>query len=192
MILPQFETDVVFVGAKGPTARPAAILPGSFNPIHAGHWGLAEVASRMLRLPVDLELSLANVDKPLLSEEVVERRVAAIGGRLGIWLTRAPTFLQKARLFPGVVFVVGVDTAERVLSPRYYEGNQEKLLRALKDIKDFECRFLVAARTGPEGRLVSLDDLTVPSGAVDLFEPIPVAMFRSDICSTQLRNQPKP
>src|SRR5262245_27369270 len=47
--------------------KPGALLPGSFNPIHDGHWKLAEVAGRRLGTAVAFELSVTNVDKPPLA-----------------------------------------------------------------------------------------------------------------------------
>src|SRR4051812_18082866 len=80
-------------------ARPAALLPGSFNPVHAGHWGLAEVAADVVGLPVAFELSIANVDKPDLDPAETARRVGQFVGRSPVWVTRAPRFLQKADMF---------------------------------------------------------------------------------------------
>src|SRR5262245_60117955 len=85
---------------------PAAILSGSFNPLHHGHRELAEVASRLRSLPVSFELSIANVDKPELPDDEVQRRLRQFIGVARVYVTRAPTFVQKASLFPGSVFVV--------------------------------------------------------------------------------------
>ncbi|XP_037773144.1 uncharacterized protein LOC119568771, partial [Penaeus monodon] len=43
---------------------PQTILSGSFNPLHAGHLGMAHAASQLLDRPVAFELSAFNVDKP--------------------------------------------------------------------------------------------------------------------------------
>src|SRR5205823_10578120 len=123
--LPLTEAEAVGVGKTGqPPARPAVLLPGSFNPVHAGHWGLADVAARLLRAEVAFELSLENVDKPPLTVEEVQSRLVQFARKADIWLTRAPTFVQKARLFPGAVFVVGADTAARIVAARYYADEQ--------------------------------------------------------------------
>src|SRR5947208_570464 len=107
--------------AGGPL--PAALLPGSFNPLHHGHTGLAAAAAAHLGVPVAFELSLANVDKPELDPDEAARRVAQFAGVGPVWVTRAATFAAKADLFPGAAFVLGWDTAARLIDPRYYAAD---------------------------------------------------------------------
>src|SRR5262249_9137181 len=94
-----------------PAERPRALLSGSFNPVHAGHRCLAEAAARLLGVPVAFELPVVNADKPPLAVEEVRRRLAQFAWQAPVWLSRAPTFVEKAEVFPGAVFVVGADTA---------------------------------------------------------------------------------
>src|SRR5262249_35919028 len=47
-------------------ARPKVLVSGSFNPVHDGHWGLAEAASHLAGGEAAFELSVTNVDKPTL------------------------------------------------------------------------------------------------------------------------------
>ena len=169
----------------GPDSEPAALLPGSFNPLHAGHRALAEEASRALNLPVAYELAIANADKPTIGEEEVRRRAAQFDGDL--WLTRAATFLHKSRLFPGAVFVVGSDTAERILQVRFY--GPEGVEGALAEIAGHGCRFLVAPRLGKE-EVLALGDLDIPAGWSHLFAPLDG--FRFDLSSTSLRQNGAP
>ena len=182
--LPQGQDDIVCIGSGTP---PQALLPGSFNPAHAGHWTLASVASRLLRVPVAFELSLHNVDKPDLTAYDVERRVRQFAGKADLWLTRAPTFVEKARLFPGTVFVVGADTAARIAAARYYADDAAHR-QALRTLADLQCRFLVAARADAAGKLQSLDDLSVSEDWRPLFHAIDASAFRMDVSSTQLRD----
>jgi hypothetical protein len=167
--------------------RPALLLPGSFNPVHHGHYALAEVAARLLRTDVAFELSIINADKPPLTEEEVRRRVAQLAGQMPVWLTRAPTFVEKAELFPGAVFIVGIDTAERILQPRFYGDSETQLAQALERLRQRGCRFLVAGRVNACGVYACLDGLNVPANHRDLFVSIPPEDFRRDVSSTQLR-----
>src|SRR5437764_6410080 len=100
--------------------QPAVLFPGSFNPMHAGHVLLARVAEELRQQSLAFELSVTNVDKPPLPGETVRQRLAQFAWKAPVELTRAPTFVEKARLFPGTTFVVGADTAERLFGPKYY------------------------------------------------------------------------
>jgi hypothetical protein len=165
---------------------PTAILPGSFNPLHEGHCGMAEVAARLVGRPVVYELSVANVEKPPLAEAELRRRVAHFAWRAPLWLTHAPTFLEKSRLFPGAVFVVGIDTAVRIIDPRFYGGSVEAMRVALEEIRGHGSHFLVAGRLMEE-QFVELTPADIPEEYRDLFTAIPCEMFRADVSSTQLR-----
>ena len=178
-------------GPDGQLARgapaPRAVLPGSFNPLHAGHLGMARVAARILDTPVAFELSVTNVDKPALGEAEVTRRLRQFEGWHVVELTRAPTFREKARLFPGAAFVVGVDTAERIAQPRYYGDSEAAMRAALDEIGARGCRFLVAGRVNGAGRFVTVAEAPIPPEYRALFSAIPEAQFRHDISSTHLR-----
>lgn len=168
-------------------AWPRVVLSGSFNPLHEGHLRLAHAAAAWLRQPVAFELAAVNVDKPPVPPDVVLDRLAQFAGRWPVFATRAPTFLEKARLFPGATFVVGYDTAVRIVQPRYYQDNPEHMLAALAEIRDRCCRFLVAGRVDPTGQYRDAAQLSIPADFADLFSALPD--FRMDISSTQLREQ---
>jgi len=168
--------------------RPAALLPGSFNPLHEGHRRLAEVAAQRLGKQVSFELSVLNVDKAPLDADEIHRRLDQFRGIAPVYLTRAPRFQQKAELFPGAVFVVGADTALRVISPRYYQDEPTDRNRALARIRAQGCRFLVAGRLNEARQFIHLTHLEVPAGYQDLFESLGETEFRADVSSTELRS----
>jgi hypothetical protein len=175
--------------AYGQHPLPRVLVPGAFNPFHRAHAALAEASDRLHGGPVAFELSVTNVDKGALSAEEVRRRLTQFTWRGPVWLTRAPTFLEKAALFPGVVFAVGADTAARILAPRYYGNSEAALAAALEKLRAAGCRFLVAGRLGPDGTFLGLGDLAIPGAFRDLFQALPEETFRLDVSSTQLRNQ---
>jgi hypothetical protein len=113
-------------------------------------------------------------------------------GQAHVWLTRAARFAEKAELFPGAVFIVGADTALRVVSPRYYES-EERMDAALARIQTRDCRFLVACRALERGKCIRLADVPLPPAYASLFSEIPAERFRWDISSTELRlrNMPR-
>jgi hypothetical protein len=165
---------------------PSALLPGSFNPLHAGHRLLARVTGEMLHAPIAFEISVTNVDKPPLAAAEVRARLAQFAGQARVELTRAPTFLEKSRLFPGATFVVGVDTAERLVVTRYY-GDETRMVAALEEIAERGCRFLVAVRADTTERVRTLADVAIPARFAHLFTPIPENRFRLDASSSDIR-----
>ena len=179
-------------GASFPGRRlsGAVLLCGSFNPLHEGHRGLAAVAGRLLGREPLFELGLANADKTPFAEAEAERRAAQFRGYAPVLLTAQPRFVDKARWMRDCVFVVGADTALRVVDPRFYAGDRQALGEALARIRESGCRFLVAARLDRAGgRVESLADCAVPRGFERLFEAIPAADFRVDRSSTELRER---
>ena len=172
---------------RSKNVNPQAILSGSFNPLHDGHLELLQVSARLLGHPVAFEISAQNVDKPAIAPDAIVQRIAQFAGRWPAYVTNAPTYLEKARLFPQTVFVVGFDTAERILHPRYYQNSEETLHAALSEIAALGCSFVVAGRQDASGVFRDGKQLTVPPAFASLFQPIPAEAFRKDISSSELR-----
>src|SRR5438094_6571546 len=167
--------------------QPVVLFPGSFNPIHEGHVLLARVAEELRQQPLAFEISVTNVDKPPLAGETVRHRLAQFAWKAPVELTRAPTFVEKARLFPGTIFVVGVDTAERLFVPKYYGDDEVRMHMALEEIANSGGGFLVAVRLDASGRVRALSDIPVPQRYADLFTEIPGHLFRFDTSSSEIR-----
>jgi hypothetical protein len=166
---------------------PVVLFPGSFNPVHEGHVLLAQVAEELRQQPLAFEISVTNVDKPPLAGETVRRRLAQFAWKSPVELTRAPTFVEKSRLFPGTIFVVGVDTAERLFGPKYYGNDEVRMHMALEEIANSGGSFLVAVRLDAAGRVRALSDIPVPRRYADLFTEIPEHRFRFDTSSSEIR-----
>lgn len=166
--------------------RPSVLFPGSFNPMHEGHVLLARVAEGLTQQPLAFEISVTNVDKPQLTAETVRHRLAQFAWKSPVELTRAPTFVEKSRLFPGTIFVVGADTAERLFGPKYYGDDEARMDDALGEIANNGGSFLVAVRIDAAGRVRALNDI-VPRRYADLFTEIPEHLFRFDTSSSEIR-----
>ena len=166
--------------------KPRAVLPGSFNPLHHGHTTLAAVAATKLGAPVAFELSVANVDKPELDRGEVERRLGQFASIGDVWVTRAATFEEKADLFPGAAFVLGWDTAVRLIDPKYYDGERGRDA-CLRKLRDRGCVVVVGGRLDPTGTFQTWTGWGIADEFRGLFLALGEEDFRADVSSTALR-----
>lgn len=181
--------EVAWIGDPVAADRLVAV-PGSFDPLHEGHLGLARAAVTVAEeaglgmRTTAFELSVRNVDKPRLDTVEVRRRVDALRAHGPVVVTAAARFLDKARLLPGAVFAVGHDTAVRIVDPAYYDDAGERD-GALAELAELGCRVVVAGRALSGDAYRDLDDIDVPAEHAGLFLAIPD--FRIDQSSTRLR-----
>ncbi|CBZ26623.1 conserved hypothetical protein [Leishmania mexicana MHOM/GT/2001/U1103] len=189
------------------------LYPGSFNPLHYGHTELVQAATRVLRqrqqqdveqtalpTPVEVtyEIAVKVVDKDAIEMDDLVRRVHQFlrrGERVAV--TVATLFVAKARLFPGHGFLIGIDTAVRVLDPKHYSTSEDPadaeaamVATLTRDIAGRGCYFVVGGRkmSDPAGWW-ELSSLRIPESVRHLFVGIPATEFRVDISSTELRAQ---
>ncbi|MCH2200529.1 MAG: hypothetical protein MK102_01055 [Fuerstiella sp.] len=195
IVLPDTDSPIVLwrdgVCQIAPKLPYSAILPGAFNPIHEGHRQLRDAAAAFLGCSVLFELSIHNADKPTLSAHEVHKRLKTISDE-DVLVTNAALFVDKADLFPGHWFVVGFDTAERILNPQYYNhdlGQRDQFLRKMSAAK---IQFLVAGRvdlTGESGDFRTSDQLSAGHDYCEMFVELPESCFRLDLSSTMIRRQ---
>ena len=182
------EVDALdFVTGTPPSAQKAArlVFPGSFNPLHSGHKRMAAVAEARTGLTVEYELCIANVDKAPLDYAAIGARGAGIIDERKLWLTRAGTFVAKARVFPGATFIVGIDTLVRIAEPRFYSSIEQRD-QVANELAALGCHFLVFGRKLGD-TFLNIDDVQLPTALRELCDAVPENAFRADLSSSQLR-----
>ena len=218
-----YHGSAVYQDTFPPTCGPLVLLPGSFNPFHHGHEQLLGAATKSASASAGFpcyELAIENADKGVLDASEIRRRLQIFRERnLPLVLTRAPLFTQKAKLFPGATFVVGYDTATRLLMPKYYGNSFENMVQQFQLLHDAGCRFIVGGRVNdqvvipvtvnttppiynnttaaptltpaPQQHFLTITDLSIPAEilALGVFCGLSEDTFRVDVSSTQLRNQ---
>jgi nicotinamide mononucleotide (NMN) deamidase PncC len=163
--------------------QPKILFPGSFRPFHYGHDAIAMRVQELTGIPVTLEISRDNADKPTVSVQEVLDRTVQFRGRWPVVVTRGmPRLLDKARVFPGSGFVIGGDTADRILDPRFYGDIPNGVEGALAEFRALGTKFYVVPRSNGGEEQWSFG--RIPAGLADLFISVP---GRWDISSSKLR-----
>jgi len=163
-----------------------ALFPGAFNPFHEGHRHMIQIAESRLNVPVTLEISAFNVDKPPLDYYDIRCRTDQLADNYPFVLTHAPTFLEKSAIFPGVPFIVGLDTIERIAQQRYYQNDDRLMQEAINTLCNRGNSFLVFGRA-VDGSFRTLDDIKLPDNLRAICDGITETEFREDISSTAIR-----
>ena len=174
------------------------VLAGSFNPLHDGHRSMLNAASKVMSGPTFYEISITNVDKPMLPRKELEKRSAQIMAEgSSLIVTSAPRFTEKSSLLPGATFVIGFDTYIRLMDKRYYPdhvaGTHSSVENSLDLIHENGCRFVVAGRVDDQSQFRGLHDIEfeVPARFRSMFTELTEEQFRSDLSSTAIRNNGK-
>ncbi|KAJ7066865.1 hypothetical protein B0H15DRAFT_154271 [Mycena belliarum] len=163
-----------------------SILDASFNPPTIAHLALATTPASTAADARLFLLSVRNADKVLKPGDATHLQrldmmlLLARRHRAAVALIDEPTFAGKARVlctaFPGasVTFLLGFDTLERVLAPRYYGG--EALMAAALDTFFSPAQDnarIVCARRGavsPESQTLARAERFVADGRIELVD----------------------
>ncbi|HUB05499.1 MAG TPA: hypothetical protein VMB50_00775, partial [Myxococcales bacterium] len=161
-------------------ARPdevRTLFPGSFDPPHFGHVGMATASARATGRPPAFCLTLHPPHKLPLSTAVALQRVRQLRGQDVLISEGDPLYLDKGRRHPGCAFLMGADALDRMLDPRWCP-----VLPMLAEFDRLGTRFQVVGRaTAPPAPFAN-----VPQAFRHLFSELP---GRFDVSSTDLRRQ---
>tara|TARA_B100001167_G_scaffold99260_1_gene60518 strand:- start:161 stop:547 length:387 start_codon:yes stop_codon:yes gene_type:complete len=127
-----------------------------------------------------------NVDKPSLSIDELLLRIPNFSSDEKIIITNSSKFIDKVKIFPNTCFVVGYDTAVRILDESYLSDN-ETLDEFLNMVSSRNCFFIVAGRVDENGKFNNLKSDQIKEKYRSLFMIIGEEDFRSDISSTDIR-----
>ena len=159
------------------------ILSGSFNPLHEGHIELLKASSKEFKKIPLYEISIKNVDKSKINFNDLINRINQFKSLGKLVVTNSAKFEEKSNIFKKSIFVIGYDTALRLVDDKYYDDDFRK---SLNIIERNNCSFLVS------GRLIK-NKYYKPAninfdGYDHLFDTLSEEKFRLDISSTELRN----
>ena len=161
------------------------IFSGSFSPLHEGHLAMARIAEEIAERPVEWELSVTNVDKPMLDYIEVSQRVEQFEGET-LWLSRAATFIEKVHVFPQSTFVMGADTYVRLIDPKYYHGSQARLNDAMQTICR-QSRGLIVFGRMQDQKFQNPTTCDVPPALREITYFVSEREFRMDVSSSGIR-----
>ena len=158
------------------------ILSGSFNPLHEGHIELLKASSKEFKKNPLYEISIKNVDKSKINFNDLINRINQFKSLGKLVVTNSAKFEEKSNIFKNSIFVIGYDTALRLVDDKYYDDDFRK---SLKIIEKNNCSFLVSGRfinkKYKKPNNINFEEYDY------LFNILSEEKFRIDISSTELR-----
>lgn len=155
------------------------LMPGAFNPIHSGHLAISSPDTIF-------QLSLRTPHKPEVLITEALRRVATINanGRDALIEAEASTFLAKARKWPCSTFIIGSDTLERMLDPKYGHPIEEML----SEMHALFISFKISQRDGTPDARELIASTPGPWKNGPMMQVLPKTAY-SGLSSTKIRNE---
>jgi cytidyltransferase-like protein len=174
-----FASDGQRVSSRLLGSSNVAFLPGSFNPPHNGHFGAAEAVRALTGKRIIFSVTANPPHKDPLGLHDMLERAKMLRGKDVVFTEGDALFIEKARRFPGASFIVGADTARRMLDPKWCPVEP-----MIDEFRDLGTKFYVLGRVQDDGGFVTLADIPEARGLGDIFKHVD---GRWDISSTQLR-----
>ena len=169
---------VVGFGNENALKYPKFLFCGSFNPMHNGHIAIIDYIYNKYRCPVDLEISLNNVDKPTIDLDEVWKRHKQImsvskPSFSNLYITDDARYLEKAKILPDVTFVCGFDTMKALCDGCHYK--KEKFEQVVREFSKLGITWLVFPRHDV-GKLKDMPKALLSSVKfADDFEPVKIS-----------------
>lgn len=167
------------------------VFPGAFNPAHKMHLAMAERTFQEYNIPIDFEICVNNIDKIPLNYNSLFKRLNSLKeienqSFIGDFhFTSAPTFVEKAELFPNSHFIIGWDTLKRIGNYKYYVGT-DGLNKALNRMIELGTKFIVFHRiiNGQEENSIQ----GIPSKLLNISKIYPEYLEGAELSSSLIRN----
>lgn len=180
-------TDFVYVDRSGVVGtfdpQGKILYPGSYNPLHFGHIKAARAGERASGMDIVFEISTKRVDKGEANRSDLLARANLMRGTGAVIVgSNASLFSQKLDTYGINTFLVGTDTAIRIVDPRCYADRT--MHAVLGHMRDHEVTFFVMQRTLPTGDAPFTREY-IPSEYRGMFVDVPGTF---DISSTQIRD----
>lgn len=143
------------------------LIPTSGNPFTEAHRWMQK-SIRQMGFDAQLCIERQHPNKGRISDESLKSRLQSFQGRASVLVTDGqPFYSDKAKANQNASFAIGFDVAKMLLdlSIDYAETDLELFLA-------LETTFYVFPRYTSDGRLETLNDLTVPERYRDLFKPV--------------------
>lgn len=154
-----------------------AVLPGTFNPPHEGHFGMASAYSQNVGGPVLFAIEATPPHKEALRTAEMLQRAKMLKGQEVLFTEGAGLYLDKARRFPGMGMILGADALVQMLDPKWGVSTDE-LVCGLSQTT----LYVVDREIG--GKLLQLEQVKVPVGI--RCKPL---RGRWDVSSSELRSR---
>jgi hypothetical protein len=130
-------------GLRLPSAPDGVVLyPGSYNPPHPGHFGVASAVERATDLPVVFHVTADGPHKDPLKIQGLLKRARMLRGHDRLFTRGDALYIDKARRFPGSPIAIGADALMSMLDPKWGPS----VLPMLYEMAQLGTRFYVADR----------------------------------------------
>lgn len=176
--------------ASLPESKRLAIMPGAYNPPHAGHTSTAQHVMEDFGKTVVYEVTAAPPHKEAMSVQDLLQRAKLLHGTDRLFTKNNPFYLDKARAFPGVPLVLGADAMVRMLDPKW----ELDLHKMFTEFAVLNTTLLISGRLIGD-QFVSCDNIlrNIKQQDSRLWQLAQGVMLpvsgRVDISSTELRNK---